>query len=155
MDRETKTAYIAAGCFWGPLKAFRIMNGIKDAVGGYMGGTHQNPTHDEVDRGRTDHFETVKVSYNPKQVAYSDLLDVFRKQLFEIPIKGLRTLIPLQPAIFYQKEEEKELAFSLLNELRQNGECLEWVTRIRILDAHNHKFWEEQNNETQHHPCSI
>ncbi|HMB90709.1 MAG TPA: peptide-methionine (S)-S-oxide reductase MsrA [Rhodothermales bacterium] len=70
-------ATFGAGCFWGVEVAFRQVPGVQDAAVGYSGGTLENPTYKQVCTGRTGHAEVVEVTYNPEQVSYETLLDVF------------------------------------------------------------------------------
>jgi peptide-methionine (S)-S-oxide reductase len=73
----TQKATFGAGCFWGVEAAFRQVPGVVNTAVGYAGGTTPNPTEEDVDSGRTGHAEVVEVEYDPEQVAYERLLDVF------------------------------------------------------------------------------
>ena len=68
-----------AGCFWGVESAFRQIQGVTCTAVGYLGGTLENPTYQDVCTGSTGHAEVVQVEYDPAQIAYEDLLDVFWK----------------------------------------------------------------------------
>ena len=72
-------AIFGAGCFWGIEVAFRNVKGIKSTAVGYTGGTLKNPTYEDVCTGRTGHAEVVYVEYDPAEVSYSELLNVFWK----------------------------------------------------------------------------
>jgi peptide-methionine (S)-S-oxide reductase len=74
---STQTATFAAGCFWGVEAAFRQVPGVIDAVSGYIGGRTDNPTYREVCGHTTGHAEAVDVTFDPQQVSYDQLLDVF------------------------------------------------------------------------------
>jgi peptide-methionine (S)-S-oxide reductase len=73
MERAT----FGAGCFWGVEAAFRQVEGVVATAVGFMGGTLENPTYEDVCTGRTGHAEVVQVEYDPSRVAYEQLLDVF------------------------------------------------------------------------------
>jgi peptide-methionine (S)-S-oxide reductase len=70
-------ATFGAGCFWGVEEAFRQVNGVTDTAVGYLGGTLENPTYQDVCTGRTGHAEVVQVTYDPARVSYGQLLDLF------------------------------------------------------------------------------
>jgi len=71
------TATFGAGCFWGVEEAFRQVEGVTNTSVGYMGGTTERPTYEQVCTGRTGHAEVVQVEYDPEIVSYVQLLDVF------------------------------------------------------------------------------
>lgn len=70
-------AAFGAGCFWGVEAAFRKMKGVKNTSVGYMGGKTENPTYKEVCTDTTGHAEVVLVEFDPQEVTYQQLLDVF------------------------------------------------------------------------------
>ena len=72
-------ATFAAGCFWGVEAAFRQVKGVTATTVGYTGGTFKNPTYEDVCQHKTGHAESVEVDYDPGQVSYEQLLDVFWK----------------------------------------------------------------------------
>jgi peptide-methionine (S)-S-oxide reductase len=70
-------ATFGAGCFWGIEETFRKINGVKDTAVGYTGGTLQDPTYKDVCTNESGHAEVVQVTYDPAEVSYDQLLDVF------------------------------------------------------------------------------
>ncbi len=72
-----ETAVIAGGCFWGIQAVYQHMKGVTNAVSGYAGGTPKDANYDVVSSGRTAHAEAVKVTYDPKQVTYGQILQVY------------------------------------------------------------------------------
>ncbi len=72
-----ETAYFASGCFWCVEAIFESVKGVKEVVSGYSGGTEENPTYEQVGGGMTHHAEAVEVYYNPKEISFTALVQVF------------------------------------------------------------------------------
>jgi peptide-methionine (S)-S-oxide reductase len=70
-------ATFGAGCFWGVEAAFREVKGVVDVVVGYMGGDLDNPTYTDVCTHKTGHAEVVQIEYDPSEVCYDELLNIF------------------------------------------------------------------------------
>ena len=75
--QEQAEAVFAGGCFWGVQWVFEHVRGVSSVVSGYSGGTVANPTYELVGTGTTGHAESVRVTYDPAQVSYRQLLEVF------------------------------------------------------------------------------
>lgn len=73
----TERAVFAGGCFWGVQAVFQHTKGVTQAVSGYAGGSVPNPSYRQVSSGRTGHAESVEVTFDPSQIPYSRLLEVF------------------------------------------------------------------------------
>jgi len=74
---KTETAVLAGGCFWGMEAVFEHVKGVKDVVSGFAGGSARDATYDSVSSERTGHAEAVRITYEPSQVSYARLLQVF------------------------------------------------------------------------------
>jgi len=72
-----KKSTFAAGCFWGVEAAFRKVPGVSSTRVGYSGGSLENPSYEDVCTGKTGHAEVVEVEYDPSQVSYEKLLELF------------------------------------------------------------------------------
>ena len=70
-------ATFGGGCFWGVEAVFRRIQGVKSTAVGYAGGSFDNPTYHDVCTGKTGHAEVVEIEYDPAEVSYRELLDVF------------------------------------------------------------------------------
>ena len=76
-NEQTEIATLGAGCFWCVDTLFRELRGVKSVVSGYAGGTRANPTYEQVCTGATGHAEVIQITFDPTQISYRDLLDVF------------------------------------------------------------------------------
>jgi peptide-methionine (S)-S-oxide reductase len=72
-----ETAYFASGCFWCVEAIFESVKGVKEVISGYAGGKQKNPTYEDVGYGKTDHAEAVEVYYDPKEISFTELVQVF------------------------------------------------------------------------------
>ncbi len=101
-DPTMETATFGAGCFWGVEVAFRNIKGVTDATVGYLGGTLEDPTYEDVCRKNTGHAEVVQVRFDPAQVSYGTLVDAFW---------GLHDPTTLnRSAIFFHTPEQERIA---------------------------------------------
>src|SRR5690554_2803511 len=71
------TATFAGGCFWCVEASFEQIKGVEEAVSGYSGGKEKNPTYAQVSNGSTGHAEAVEIYYDPEQIDYGTLLEIF------------------------------------------------------------------------------
>jgi peptide-methionine (S)-S-oxide reductase len=74
---ETETAVLAGGCFWGVQGVFQHVKGVTNAVSGYAGGDRKDASYDAVSTGATGHAEAVQVTFDPRQVSYARILQIF------------------------------------------------------------------------------
>ena len=116
-------ASFAGGCFWCTETAFEDYEPYAIAISGYTGGTTPDPTYETVSAGSTDHFESVEVHYDPLKISYSDLLEIFWRQIDPTDASGSFVDRGLQyrSAIFYHTEEERVLAEASKQKLESSG----------------------------------
>nr|WP_299344503.1 peptide-methionine (S)-S-oxide reductase MsrA [Allomuricauda sp.] len=76
-NNQVETAIFAGGCFWCTEAVFQRLNGVKEVISGYTGGTIKNPAYREICTGRTGHAEAVKIVFDPSLISYGELLEVF------------------------------------------------------------------------------
>jgi peptide-methionine (S)-S-oxide reductase len=119
----TELATFGAGCFWGVEVTFRNTPGVKDALVGYLGGTLANPAYKDVCTGRTGHAEVVQVEYDPAEVTYDKLLDVFwaNHNPTTLNRQGPDVGTQYRSAIFYHTPEQKRLAAESKGRLGASG----------------------------------
>ncbi|MEJ7813191.1 MAG: peptide-methionine (S)-S-oxide reductase MsrA, partial [Gemmatimonadaceae bacterium] len=117
-----ETAVFAGGCFWGIEAVFEHVRGVSDAVSGYAGGSAKNADYELVGTGTTGHAEAVKVTYDPSQVTYGDLLRVFFSVAHD-PTQLNRQGPDMGPqyrsALFYATPEQKRVAEAYVGQLTQ------------------------------------
>jgi len=74
---KTETAVLAGGCFWGVQAVFQHTKGVTSAVSGYAGGTPVAPSYEQVSSGRTGHAESVEITFDPKEISFGHLLQIY------------------------------------------------------------------------------
>jgi len=74
---RTETAVLAGGCFWGMESVFEHVKGVTNVVSGYAGGSAADANYDRVSGEGTDHAEAVRITYDPAQISYSQLLQIY------------------------------------------------------------------------------
>lgn len=111
-QNSTETAIFAGGCFWCTEAIFKEMKGVKSVVPGYTGGKRPNPTYEQVSTGATGHAEAVKIEFDPNQVSYEELLQVFfaTHDPTTLNRQGNDVGTQYRSAIFYTNEKQKEIA---------------------------------------------
>ena len=112
MSSVYETATFAAGCFWQVEVEFRNTDGVKDAVVGYMGGSAERPSYEEVCTGATGHAEVCQVSFDPDEVSYEQLLDVFwgLHDPTQVNRQGPDVGTQYRSAIFFHTPEQEKVA---------------------------------------------
>ncbi len=112
LHAERATALFAGGCFWCMEPPFEKLKGVVSVYSGYTGGRTQNPTYEQVSAGHTGHYEAVLVTYDPKQVSYGALLDVFWRNIDPLDRNGqfCDKGDQYRAAIFYETPAERQLA---------------------------------------------
>ena len=123
IPNNVKYAYFSSGCFWGTEYWFEKSKGVISVVSGYAGGHKANPTYREVCTGLTGHLETVRVCYDPEKTTYEELVKLFFETHDFTQKNGQGPDIGSQylSAIFYQNEEEKEIAEKYIKMLRERN----------------------------------
>ena len=120
--QQYETAYFASGCFWCVEAIFESVKGVKEAVSGYSGGPEENPTYEQVAYGRTRHAETVEVYYNPEEISYFQLVQVFfgSHDPTSLNRQGPDSGPQYRSIAFYKDENEKKIIEAYIQALTQN-----------------------------------
>lgn len=131
-----KSAIFAGGCFWCMQPPFDHTKGVVKTIVGYAGGSEADATYGKVSAHQTKHREAIQVTYNPSQISYNQLLDIFWRQINPTQADGQFSDIGLsyQAAIFYGNEEEKKLAETSKEKLAKSGKFKEPIV-TEILPA--------------------
>ncbi len=140
-NTKKDTAWFAGGCFWGVQYYFRNVPGVLSTRVGYMGGTAQHPTYEQVCTGTTGHLETLEVVFDPEKVSYEDLAKLFFEIHDPTQSNGQGPDIGRQylSAVFYKDEKQKKTIEKLVDILRLHG--LDVVTQVREAST----FWPAEN----------
>ena len=112
MNDSVQVATFAGGCFWCTEAVFLEVKGVKKIVSGFTGGFIKNPAYREVCNETTGHAEGIQITFNPKEVAYEDLLEIFfaTHDPTTLNKQGADVGTQYRSAIFYHSKEQKEKA---------------------------------------------
>jgi peptide-methionine (S)-S-oxide reductase len=115
-----QTAVFAGGCFWGVQGVFQHVRGVKNAVSGYAGGDRMTAHYEIVGSGMTDHAESVKVTFDPAEISFGELLQVFFSVIHDptqLNRQGPDTGTQYRSAIFYGNEAQQKIATAYIAQL--------------------------------------
>ncbi len=106
-----ETAYFASGCFWCVEAIFESVKGVKEVVSGYSGGKEENPTYEMIGSGMTTHAEAVEVYYDPKEISFVQLVQVFfgSHDPTTLNQQGPDRGPQYRSIAFYKNEQEKKI----------------------------------------------
>ncbi|WP_190808600.1 peptide-methionine (S)-S-oxide reductase MsrA [Flagellimonas sp. S3867] len=120
-NTNLETAIFAGGCFWCTEAVFQRLNGVHEIKSGYTGGAIKNPAYREICTGRTGHAEAIEITFNPSEVSYNELLEVFfaTHDPTTLNRQGNDVGTQYRSEIFYTTPEQKELAEQFIALLEQ------------------------------------
>ncbi len=119
-----EVAVLAGGCFWGMQGVFEHVKGVKRVLSGYSGGTVPQPSYEMVSTGSTGYAESVQIKFDPSQVSYGRLLQVFFSVAHnptELNYQGPDTGTQYRSAIFYANDQQKHVAEAYIAQLQATG----------------------------------
>jgi peptide-methionine (S)-S-oxide reductase len=119
-EKKTETAVFAGGCFWGVEAVFENVKGVSDAVSGYAGGSKANAHYEIVSTGTTGHAESVEVTFDPSQISFGKLLEIYFSVAHdptELNRQGPDEGTQYRSEIFYTSDEQKRVAEAYIQQL--------------------------------------
>ena len=117
-----QTAVLAGGCFWGVDAVFKHVRGVTSVVSGYSGGSAATAQYEVVSTGMTGHAESVKITYDPSEISYSDLLRVFFSVAHDptqLNRQGPDRGSQYRSVIFYANEDQRQTAQATIDQLNK------------------------------------
>lgn len=127
MSEQNELATFAGGCFWCTEAVFQRLRGVQRVVSGYIGGQTDEPTYEQVCGGRTGHAEAVEIEFDPEQITYEQLLEVFfhTHDPTTLNRQGNDRGTQYRSAIFYHSAAQENAARTMIDRLQASGEFLE------------------------------
>lgn len=143
VEEGLAVATFAGGCFWCMEPPFEKLDGVRSVVSGYCGGDEKEPAYKEVARGETGHAESVQITYDPDEIDYEQLLEVYWRNIDPTDSEGqfVDRGPQYRPAIFYHDADQKELAEASKRRLEESGRFDEPVV-VEIVPAST--FWKAE-----------
>ncbi|BBI52593.1 peptide methionine sulfoxide reductase MsrA [Vreelandella olivaria] len=110
--QSSAEATFAGGCFWCMEPPYDNQPGVTATISGYIGGELENPSYEEISQGGTGHAEVVQIEYDPEQISYEQLLEIFWRNIdpFAVDRQFCDVGDQYRSAIFYHDDEQRELA---------------------------------------------
>lgn len=119
-----QTVVLAGGCFWGVQGVFQHTKGVTQALSGYSGGSKDTAEYETVSTGRTGHAESVQVTFDPGQISYGKILQIYFSVVHDptqLNRQGPDTGTQYRSAIFYMSADQKRVAEAYVDELNKAG----------------------------------
>ncbi len=122
-EHSLEVATLGGGCFWCLEAIYQRIEGVEKVVSGYSGGHVPNPTYEQVCEGTTGHAEVVQITFDPKKISYSDILDIFWHSHDPTTLNRQGNDIGTQyrSVIFYHNDQQKDIALRSKAESEQSG----------------------------------
>jgi peptide-methionine (S)-S-oxide reductase len=121
-SNATETAVLAGGCFWGVQGVFQHVKGVTNAVSGYAGGDKKTAQYEVVGTGRTGHAESVRITFDPRQISYGRILQIYFSVAHnptELNRQGPDVGTQYRSAIFPASAEQAQIAKAYIGQLNQ------------------------------------
>jgi peptide methionine sulfoxide reductase msrA/msrB len=157
----TEAVYLAGGCFWGMEDLLRKIPGVIDTEAGYTGGWLKNPTYDDTHDSKSGHAESVKVVYDPKKLAFADLLENWFFRMHDpttLNRQGNDVGTQYRSAIFFMSDDQRKVAEEVKAKVDKSGkwkkpivtEIVSATTWYKAEDSHQDYLVKNPNGYTCH-----
>jgi peptide-methionine (S)-S-oxide reductase len=122
-DQNTEKATFGSGCFWCTEAVFQQLRGVQSVESGYSGGHAESPTYEQVCSGRTGHAEVIHITYDPAEISFDELLNVFWKTHDPTTPnrQGHDVGTQYRSAIFYHNDDQRRIAEAYKKQLNESG----------------------------------
>jgi methionine-S-sulfoxide reductase len=137
MKKEYEVATLGGGCFWCTEAVYEKIEGVKEVVSGYSGGSKADAVYEKVASGRTQHAEVIQITFDPNVVDYSEILEIFwvAHDPTTLNRQGNDVGPQYRSVIFYHSEEQRSKAESSINEVAPSIWDSEIVTQLEPFEA--------------------
>ena len=153
MDNKSEIAVFGGGCFWCTEAVFGELRGVVSVVSGYAGGHTENPTYRQVCSETTGHAEVVRIDFDPTQISYEQLLDVFFETHDPTTLnrQGADKGTSYRSIILYTNDEQREQAANFIGKLDASGtKSAPVVTQLVQLQ----NFYEAEEEHKQYYTAN-
>ncbi|MDR2122092.1 MAG: peptide-methionine (S)-S-oxide reductase MsrA [Flavobacteriaceae bacterium] len=156
MSEKLEKITLGGGCFWCLNPCFEMLNGVYKVTSGYSGGNYEYPTYQQVSTGLTGHAEVVQIEYNPEEISFSELLDVFWyiHDPTQVDKQGNDIGTQYRSVIFYRTEEQKVLSRESLKKSQATDLWKEKYTTLISpfsvfypAEDHHQRYYQENPNQ--------
>ncbi|MDQ1280991.1 MAG: peptide-methionine (S)-S-oxide reductase [Thermoproteota archaeon] len=120
-SKQIELATLGGGCFWCTEAVFSLLKGVEKVEPGYSGGEIENPTYEQVSTGTTGHAEVIQISFNPEEISYKEILEIFFSTHDPTTLnrQGDEVGIKYRSIIFFYNEQQKEIAEKMIKEITE------------------------------------
>lgn len=151
MDSKTRSIVLGGGCFWCTEACLALVEGVVAVTPGYAGGSTENPTYEQVSRGKTGHAEVVSVEYDPSRVTLEEILEVFFASHDPTTLnrQGADVGTQYRSIILYSSEEQEAAAEKMIVDMGKRYQA-PVVTEVKALESfypaeEYHRLYFEKN----------
>jgi len=134
-----QTAVVAGGCFWGVQAVYQHVRGVQSALSGYAGGSRETASYEVVSRGGTGHAESVEIRFDPKELSYGEVLQIYFSVVHDptqLDRQGPDVGSQYRSSIFYADESQRRIAEAYIAQLEKSKAFARpIVTRVDALGA--------------------